>query len=328
MKRQGNLKEQILDLDNMALAAHKAFRGKRGKNEVRKFFSNFNDNITRLRDDIATGANIVGNYRYFTIYDPKERVICAASLEERILHHAIMNICHSRFDKALVYDTYATRPGKGVYAALDKARIAMKGYSFYAKLDVRKYYDSIDHNVLKNALRRLFKDRWLLELLDRIIDSYSVVPGKGVPIGNLTSQYFANLYLSGLDHFMKEVQKVPVFIRYMDDVLLLHNDRESLKAAVEAYRNYSFTNLKLEIKQPLMGKSSAGVRFLGYRVMPGYMLLCGNSKRRFRTKLTEYAKMYSVGEIDDAEYGARLTPLLAFTRHASAKCFRKSCIGI
>ncbi len=328
MKRQGNLKDKITDLDNVALAAHKAFRGKRGKSEVREFACNFNENIAKLRREIENGSIVIGDYHYFKIYDPKERVICAASLKERILHHSIMNVCHSRFDKALISGTYATRPGKGVYAALDKAKSSMKRFAYYAKLDVRKYYDNVDHAVLESIIRRLFKDKWLIELFDRIIDSYSVVPGKGIPIGNLTSQYFANIYLSGLDHYMKEVCKTPVYIRYMDDVMLFCNDKEVLKYMVNEFISYSSKELKLSIKQPQIGKCCTGCSFLGYKVMPGYLLLNGNSKRRFRRKLYECTKMYNCGELDDREYEMRLIPLLAFTLHASSKCYRKACVGI
>lgn len=327
MKRQGNLKERIIDLDNVASAAHKAFRGKRGKKEVKEFTANFNENISKLRDEIENGDVTIGKYHYFNIYDPKERVICAASLDERILHHSIMNVCHSRFDKAMISDTYATRPGKGVYAALDRAKVAMGKYEYYAKLDVRKYYDSVDHDVLKSIICRLFKEQWLLSLLFRIIDSYSVAPNKGIPIGNLTSQYFANLYLSGLDHYMKEECKTPVYIRYMDDVLFFSDDRKTLQAMIKAFLLYSSDELKLNVKQPQSGRCCAGCSFLGYKVMPGYLLLNGNSKKRFRRKLCEYAEMYNRGELNDGEYKMKLTPLLAFTLHASSKSFRRDCIS-
>ena len=266
MKRVGNLKERIVDIDNVALAAHKAFRGKRGKSEVREFVKDFSTNISALRDEIESGNIIIGNYHYVTIFDPKERIICAADLKERILHHSIMNICHSRFDKALIYDTYATRPGKGVYAALDRARLAMCRYNYYAKLDVRKYYDNIDHTILKSIIRGLFKDKWLLTLLDRIIDSYSVYSGKGIPIGNLTSQYFANIYMSGLDHYMKETLSVPVYIRYMDDGVIFSNDKQFLHDLYfEMKAVCDELGLKFNDKKTKIVKMSKGFVFMKVR---------------------------------------------------------------
>ncbi len=328
MKRVGNLKEKIVDIDNVALAAYKAFRGKRGKKEVRDFLSNFSERISELREEIENETVRVGDYHYFTIYDPKERIICAASLKERILHHSIMNVCHSRFDKALIFDTYATRPGKGVYAALYRAMSSMQKYVFYAKLDVKKYYDSIDHGVLKSMLRRMFKDKWLLGLLERIVDSYSVSTGKGIPIGNLTSQYFANIYMSGLDHYMKEKLSVPMYIRYMDDVLICCKDRYSLCNYVKVFKDYALNELQLEIKQPQLGKCCSGVSFLGYKVMPGFLLMNGRSKRRFRAKLLEYSNMYRNGELCEEEYSSRLSSLLAFTKHAKSRSYRKACVAM
>ena len=162
MKRKGHLIEQIADVDNLYLAFHKACRGKQRKAEVLAFREHFDENIAMLRENVLSGHITVGNYHYFTIYDPKERVICAAPFRERVLHHAIMNVCHEYFDRSLISDTYATRPGKGVYAALDKAVYAASHYEYMVKLDFRKYFDSISHDVLKQMLERKFKDNKLL----------------------------------------------------------------------------------------------------------------------------------------------------------------------
>ena len=158
--------EQILSLDNLYLAYQKACRGKKRKQEVLRFAEHFDANISKLRKEIADGTVSIGNYHYFTIHDPKERVICAAPFEERVLQHAIMNVCHPVFDKGLIETTFATRKEKGVYAALEKAVEAITKYDFSVKLDFRKYYDSISHELLKSKRRRLFKDPKLLALFD------------------------------------------------------------------------------------------------------------------------------------------------------------------
>ena len=157
MKRQCHFKERILDVDNLYLAYCKARRGKQQKKEVRAFASHLDQNIMAIRDSLESGSVSLGNYRYFTIHDPKERLICAAPFQERVIHHAIMNVCHDTFDRTLIDTTYATRKGKGVYAALDKVKWGMARYEYTVKLDVRKYYDSICHSVLRARLRRLFK---------------------------------------------------------------------------------------------------------------------------------------------------------------------------
>ncbi len=328
MKRVGNLMERICELENIVLAAHKAFRGKRDKAQVRDFSANFTDNIQQLHSELLSGEIQVGNYHYFKIFDPKERLICAAPIKERILHHAIMNICHPYFDRRLIYDTYATRPQKGVYQALERVKRKMEAKKYFAKLDVRKYYDSIDHEILKKQLRRIFKDEKLLNLFDRIIDSYAVTPGKGLPIGNLTSQYFANIYLSDLDHYMKEDVGVPTYVRYMDDVLLLGDSVAEIKDCADKFVAYASARLSLTIKPPLIGLCREGVGFLGYKVQPSVLYLNGRSKRRYRHKLLGLERARTMGVLADQEYGRKITPLVAFTRHAQALYFRQSCMKL
>lgn len=131
----------------------------------------------------------VGDYHYFKVFDPKERSICAAAFNERVLHHALMNVCHPIFERAQIFDSYASRIGKGTYAALDRASHFTKRYKWFLKLDFKKYFDSIQHGVVKSQLQRLFKDQELLNIFNSIIDTYEVAPSQGVPIGNLTSQY-------------------------------------------------------------------------------------------------------------------------------------------
>ena len=327
MKRVANLKSRIVDYDNILLAVHKAFKGKRDKNEVCGFIKNLDSNVAQIYSELESGNVEIGNYHYFKIFDPKERLICAASLKERIVHHAVMNICHDYFDRKLIYDSYATRPGKGVYAALDRVKNSIKRFTYFAKLDVRKYYDTIDHDVLKQQLAVVFKDKWLLGIFEKIIDSYCVTPNKGLPIGNLTSQYFANLYLSGIDHYMKEQVVVPLYVRYMDDVLILMKNRATLMSAVRCYIDYADRYLHLKIKPPIIGNCVNGIPFLGYRVMSGYTLLAGKSKRRFRHKLLKYEKWLANGVFSESDYSNHITPLLAFTMHASSKSFRRSCIN-
>lgn len=317
---------RIADYDNLQLAFIKSCRGKQSKAEVRLFRERYDGNIREIRESLLSGNALVGDYSYFTIHDPKERLICAASFRERVLHHAIMNVCHDVFDRSLIYDTYATRRGKGVYAALDRAVWGASRYGYMVKLDYRKYFDSIDHGILKMQLERLFKDRRLLSLLGAIIDSYSTVPGKGVPIGNLTSQYFANHYLSGLDHLMKERVRVSVYIRYMDDVLMMDNDRGRLRDAVAVMTGYSGTELSLRLKSPVYRRRESGMPFLGYVVRPHYLTLSGRSKRRFSKKIASSQARYESGEYSEDEYRQHLLPLLAFVRHARCRGFRRSCI--
>lgn len=328
MQRANCLIQRITDIDNLYSAFLKACRGKRCNDDVVLYRRNLDENIAELHRQILSGKVEVGNYTYFTIRDPKERMICAAPFGERVLHHALMNICHEYFDRSLIDTTYATRRGKGTYAALDKAVKSFSRYEWSAKLDYRKYYDSIDHEVLKNLLRRKFADEVLLAIFDSIVDSYSVTPAKGLPIGNLTSQYFANMYLSAVDHLAKEQCRVKVYIRYMDDILLVDDDRIRLKETVSCLEQYSMENLSLKLKPPVYRRTAVGQNFLGYKVLPYRLLLSGRSKRRFRSKLLDYNRRLEEGQWSEKTYQEHIQPLISFVGHASSEKFRRACMQI
>ncbi|MGM9831010.1 MAG: reverse transcriptase domain-containing protein [Paludibacteraceae bacterium] len=314
--------EQIADLDNLYSALHKAKRGKQQQPAVLEYVAHIDDNLSCLRQQLLTGQVDVGHYHYFRIYDPKERLISAASFSERVLHHAIMNVCADYFEQNFIYDTYATRPNKGTYKALSRAMDAMKHYGYVAKLDVRKYFDSISHPILKDKLRKLYKDPALLRILDLIIDSYYTEDGRGLPIGNLTSQYFANYYLSETDHYMKEQIKIPVYIRYMDDILLFADSRLELKNAIEVLQQ-RMQLIDLTLKPVAIYKAYQGIPFLGYRLYAHKILLSGRSKRRFKKKNTLYNNKLNTGEFTEDDYLRHILPLYAFADKAYTKQYRK-----
>ena len=187
MKRQGQLLQQIADLKNLYEAFYKAQKGKVSKHYVRAYNQQLQQNLQRLQQQLLSGTVETGVYNTFTIYDPKKRLICATPFSQRVLHHALMNVCHASFEKRQIATSFASRPGKGTYSALDKAREYHRHYRWFLKLDVRKYFESIDHSILKQQLHRMFKDQALLLIFEHIIDSYSTAAGKSVPIGNLTS---------------------------------------------------------------------------------------------------------------------------------------------
>ncbi|MDR2964078.1 MAG: RNA-directed DNA polymerase [Bacteroidales bacterium] len=325
MKRAGYLIERIADMDNLSLAYCKARRGKQAKPDVQEFSAGLQANLLRLRHQLLAGTVAVGNYHFFKIYDPKERVISAAPFAERVMHHAIMNVCHAIFEKTLIADTYATRPGKGIYQAIAKARKAMKTYRYVAKLDFRKYFDSISHETLKHQLRSKFKDPALLAVFGQIIDSYSTSAGRGLPIGNLTSQYFANFYLSAFDHHIKETLRVPVYVRYMDDMLLFAESKEILKEYLQHIEAQS-EKLQLTLKAAVINQTEQGISFLGYKLFPSKVLLNRRSKIRFRRKMAEYNHYMETAQWSEKTYQMHLLPLLSFARYAYTKQLRKEII--
>ena len=324
MKRQGHLIEEIADIENLYLANYKAQKGKMAKTEVLRYCKNLHSNLQTLQYQILNGCTEIGDYRYFTIYDPKKRLICAAPYAQRVLHHALMNICHAGFEKRQIFDSYASCPGKGTYAALDKARHYNYKYKWYLKLDFRKYFDSIDHLVLKRQLCKLFKDEQLLLIFFKIIDSYCSEEDRGVPIGNLTSQYFANHYLTPADHYAKEVLNIPAYVRYMDDMVLWHNDKDKLLEAGYMFQQFAEQELKLSLKPFCLNERTKGLPFLGYILLPNNVLLTQRSKKRFIQKSEIYETNLRNGSLSQKEYQNHVTPLISFTEYGNSREFRKT----
>ncbi len=327
MKRQGALIEKIAEIDNLYLAWIKAKKGKQNKPSVVLFEQNIEHNLLSMQNDLLSGNIDVGNYNYFKIYDPKERTICAASFPERVLHHAIMAICANRFEKNLIDNTFATRKNKGTYAALDKAKKNAKKYKWVAKLDVKKYFDNINHFILNQNLTKLFKDPFVLSIFDKIIRTYETKTEVGLPIGNLTSQYFANYYLSKADHYAQEHLKVGSYIRYMDDILIFENNKNDLQVKVQKFINFVKKELELEFKPIIITKTSKGVNFLGYKIYPYLVKLNKRSKKRFIEKFKEYESNLKHGYWTQREYQEHILPLFAFVMYADTLELRKNIIG-
>lgn len=323
MRRAGNLMEKIADPDNLRLAFWNARRGKDGKPEVECYRNNLDQNLCKLQRQLLSGKVDVGHYHYFTIFDPKERTICAAAFPERVLHHALMNVCHEPFENYQIFDSYATRPEKGTYSALHRAEYFQRKYQWFLKLDVRKYFDNIDQKVLLDLLQRRFKDPKLLSIFEQIVASYQVFPGKGVPIGNLTSQYFANYYLAHADRLVKEKLGVPGYLRYMDDMVLWHDDKQALKKAGRQLESYLNDFLKLDLKEWCLNKNIHGLNLVGYKIFPATILLNERSKKRFRQKMHEYWENLATGDWSQQDYQRHVLPLIAFAEHASTDSLRK-----
>lgn len=328
MKRAGNLIERIADPDNLRLAFWKAGKGKRYTKEVEAYRSELDKNLRLLSTQILRGEVEVGNYYYFKIFDPKEREICAAAFSEQVLHHALMNICHDSFERVQIFHSYASRKGKGTYAAIEQAKEYSNQTDFYLKLDVKKFFASLHHDVLAQQVRHIIKDKQVLQIFDTLIHSYESSPHRGVPIGNLTSQYLANHYLSPLDHFIKEVLHIKRYVRYMDDMVLWHNDKTTLITALTEITHFLETELYCTLKPEQLNKTANGLPFLGYRIFPHYIRLTQRSRKRFIKKLTDIEVKYDSGEWTEAVCQVHTRPLLAFikkvdTQKDSIRIFKK-----
>lgn len=315
---------QICRSDNIEEAYLRAVRGKRDKAEVFGFSEELEKNLASIASDMSTGRYQYSPYHEFTIYDPKKRTICAASFRDRVTFHALMRVCHEIFDKYQIYDSFASRIGKGVYAALDRTRSFCRKNSWFAKIDVVKYFDSIDQEIMMSQLTRLFKDPILLRMFQNLLDTYETSHKKGLPIGNLTSQYFANHYLSVADHYCKEVVGVKCMVRYMDDVVLFSDDKELLLEWCKKYEIFLTDHLKLHIHPVVLNKTRFGVPFLGYVVYPDGLRLGSNSKSRFKKRMAARKNDVSEGRITQHEYAMRVKAMYAFIEKANVCGFKNA----
>lgn len=284
-------------MENLILADEKARKGKKHSRGVRMFDRNREKNLEKLRDLLLSGEYHTSRYTFFQVRDPKERTIARLPYyPDRIVHHAIMNILEPIFTRLYTADTYACIKGRGGHLARRKIMTALRrdpeGTKYCLKLDIRKYYPSVDHDVLKAIIRRKIKDQRVLRLFDEIIDS-----APGLPIGNYLSQTLANVYLAYFDHFVKEVLGVRYYFRYVDDIVVLSSDKAQLRSILERMREY-LGGLHLEVKSnwQVFPVEARGVDFLGYVFRHGYVLLRKRIKHNLFKALAHQRKVAATCE--------------------------------
>ena len=307
---------RIASIENLHEAFLRAARGKAMKRAVRVFRDNLDENLYAMSCQLLDGTFQFGKYHFFTVFDPKQRTICAASFPERVAFHAMMRVCHPVFDDFQTNDSFASRKGRGQYAALDRTQYLTRRFAWFAKLDMCKYFDSISHEVMLAQLVRLFKDRQLMLYFRDLLDGYEVADGCGLPIGNLTSQYFANHYLSVADHYAREHLHVAAMVRYMDDILFFGNDKDELLKQVHLYYSYVRATLRLAAHTPIINRSQMGIPFLGYVVYPNRLRLNERSRKRFTHKMAGLHKQLQDAVISEHEYTNRATCQHAFIEKA------------
>jgi len=324
MKRVGNLYSQISAWDNLRAAFHLARRGARRARQAVEFERHLDDNLRTLSRSLQSGSLRLSGYTQFLIKDPKERLITAPAFADRVLHHAVMRVCEPYFESSLVSDTFACRKGKGRLAALNRTTEFTQRFGFFLKLDVRKYFESIPHRILLEALSRKFKDNKLLVLFELLIRSHESRPGCGLPIGSLTSQHFANFYLGHLDRFVKQTLRCPAYVRYMDDFALWANEPRLLREHWLAVEDFLRLHLGLELKEGThLNAVRHGMNFCGFRIFPGWRELNRRSRRRFAARMAELERLGLAGQTPERELQARADSLVAFAKEGRSWHFRK-----
>jgi len=316
MKRYGNLWHQISDFENLLTAARQAQRGKRFRPNVLNFNYHLEQELFQLQRELQTQTYQPGAYRTFRIFEPKPRLISAAPYRDRVVHHALCNVILPIFERTFIADSYANRLGFGTHRALKRFTHFARSHHYILQCDVQKYFPSIDHEILKTILHRKIKCPETLWLIDTIIDHSNpqepileYFPGDdllipcqrrhGLPIGNLTSQFFANCYLNGLDHFVTENLKAGQYLRYVDDFALFSDDYGFLAEAKQAIATYLTTlRLRLHPVKSQLFETSIGASFVGFRILPDRIRVRNDNLRRSRHRLRVLQTAYATGEIN------------------------------
>jgi retron-type reverse transcriptase len=344
MRRHNGLFDQIVSFENLLAAAEQAYRGKRFKPAPAEFQYGLEGNLFLLQDELQSGQYQPGPYHAFQIRDPKPRLISAAPYRDRVVHHAVCQVIEPIFDRTFIFDSYANRLGKGTHRALDRATTFCRQAKYVLKCDVEKYFPSVDHEILFSLLCRKIKCARTLALLRRIIEASNpqepvvrYFPGddlftpherrRGIPIGNLTSQFFANVMLDPLDHFVKEYLRWPRYLRFADDFLLFSDDKRALHELLVVVRQFlAPLRLTLHPRKCVVLPVRVGVPILGWRLFPDHRRLKRPTGVRFQRGLRELVAAYRDGTVRLAEVKATVASWIGHLKHGDTWGLRQKLL--
>ena len=317
MKRYSNLYEKIIDIENLRLADAKARRGKAASFGIKYFDRNRESNFSDLHKMLLEKGFKNSKYKVFTVYEPKKREIYQLPyFPDRIMHHAIMNVLEPIWCSLFISQTYSCIKGRGIHKGMKDVKAALRHRNdtkYCLKIDISKYYMSIDHDILKAIIRKKIKCVDTLNLLDEIIDS-----APGVPIGNYLSQFFANIYLSYFDHFVKEVLKIRHYFRYADDIVVLYADKDYLHSLLVCFNNYFENELNIGIKRNYSVSPVAdGVDFLGFVFYHTHIKMRKRIKKNFAKKIALINKQ----NLSEKDYLQCLCGWLGWAKYSNSRNF-------
>lgn len=310
---------RIITFENLYTSAFQCAKGKAESPAKIKFFNNLEENLVDLLEELNSQKYRPSKYHEFVIFEPKMRTITAPNFRDRVVHRAIYNVLYPLFDKSFVFDSYACREHKGSHAGADRVQKFMQNtantYAFQA--DILKYFRSIDVEIVKTLLIAKLNCSKTLRLLFLILDSS---PVDGIPLGALTSQLLANVYLHELDFFVKHSLRVKYYVRYMDDFVILHHSKQQLHQWRKDIEEFLWSNLRLQTnnKTQIFPTSSRAVDFLGYRIYRSHRLLRKNSVKRFKAKYRSFQNKYYEGTVDFHEFRPFLVSWVAHAAHADS----------
>lgn len=341
MRRQFDILERFANFEALYGAHMRARKGKRDRAEVMRFSQDLEAQLLQLCRQLQAGAFRTGRYRFFRVFEPKERTVAALPYRDRVVHHALIHEIQPLFERSFHHDSYACRDGKGMHAGADRAQQFLRqvqrghGRIYVLKADISKYFDNIDHGVLKRLLRRRIGCPATLAVCDEIIDSTAVVGDltpKGLPLGNLTSQLWANVYLHELDEFVKHGLREKRYLRYMDDFCIVHHDKAHLHQVREQIEAFLWDQLRLTTNSktqvfPVGAKNGRGLDFLGYKIWPHCRRVRKDCVLRMRKKMRRMQRQYARGDIELDDVRAVVASWIGHTSHADSDRLQAELLG-
>jgi len=345
MKTYKKLYEQIISKKNLLESYKKARKGKSKKEYVKEFDSNYPYEISKLYKELKNKTYLPSKLNKFIVRDPKTRTIHSSKFRDRIVHHAIVNILNTIYDKIFICDSFASRKNKGTHNAVKRFEYFVNKVSkngtltkkkfnnnsikgFILKADFKHYFDTIDHEVLINILRKKIDDEETINLIKLILYNFETEKGKGLPLGNYTSQFFANIYLNELDYYIKHTLKVRYYIRYVDDFVIVEEDKRKLEYYLEHIKYFlPCLKLKLHENKTKISPLRNGVTFLGYRVFYNYKLLRKRNIKHFLRRLEDNLELYNKNELTEEQLKNKLSGWFGYAKFANTYNFRKKIIS-
>jgi len=321
MKRHGNLYSKITSIDNISQAYLNARKGKKWQDTIQNFEKNLEDNLLAIQKSLIDKTFTTSKYRTKIITIPKKREIFILPFApDRIIQHALMNVIELIWDNLFIYDSYACRKGKGIHKGSQRTMRAVRNNKYCLKMDISKFYPSINHDILFSIVQRKIKCPDTLRLIKDII--YSVGGGQNVPIGNYTSQWLGNLYMNEIDQFLKHEHKVKYYIRYCDDFCVYNDDKKYLHELKNIIESFLETKLKLKFSKADVFPVKQGVDFLGYRHFPNYILLRKSTAKRVKKRLIRMPKMLRLGLINKEQFRSSIASTWGWLKWANTYNFR------
>ncbi|WP_457571533.1 reverse transcriptase domain-containing protein [Desulfovulcanus sp.] len=314
---------QIVSWDNLLAAYMEAGRGKRCQADVLEFEWSLEENLIQTQNELTWHTWTPGRWREFYVHDPKKRLICAPPFRDRVVHHALVRVIEPLFERKFIYDSYACRKGKGAHAAVQRLQSFLRrakrnwGKVYVLKADVAKYFPSINHERLLHLLSRTIRDKEVLWLCGVILDTHTP---KGIPVGALTSQLFANIYLNHLDHYIKDDLGIKYYARYMDDFVILGQSKQSLRDLLHQIETFLVCELYLMLNpKTAIFPISQGIDFCGYRTWPTHILPRKRNIRRAKQRLRSLRDLWQAKRVTLDKIRASVMSFLGYVKHCSAK---------